>query len=195
MIALWQALAASKLSGRFLMYRFIVLVPHQNARAAFNGCRRRLFSSGYKEAYSFPAVAPVALVRAPALKPELKALAEAFRQQNYRHGGTISTRKTSSIQLPDGKFIFGYSLSATLPPMPQSIDVIESFQSLVLGAGILTEQRLPQESCEAIEFSAAAFANMTLSALPDECSYSWTIGEPQWLPSAKRCTDCRGDSN
>lgn len=169
------------------IYRFIVLVPHANVRAAFNGYRRELSagSAGAPAAvFSFPAVAPAALVGAPASKAELKSMAARFRRQSYENGGgkIRSEGRAEAVSLPDGKTIAGPRLSVEPPPLPEGVTVLERFNRLILGALIFPGPVPALPPCPPLKFSAAAFANMILEELPYEHSYSWTIGEPQWLP-------------
>jgi hypothetical protein len=169
-------------------YRFIVFVPHANVCAEFNKYRRTLFSSGCGEAYSFPAASPVALIKDPASKSELKSMAALFRLRSYEvsAGGKMQTDSVSSICLPDKKIIAGPSLSIETPSIPESIELIESFPKLVLGAGIFSVPPLLAQLEPPIKFSAAAVANMTFYALGYDNSYSWTIGEPHWLPPVNK---------
>ncbi|MDR1363692.1 MAG: hypothetical protein LBJ35_06550 [Spirochaetaceae bacterium] len=177
------------------LYRFIVFIPHANVRAEFNKYRRELFASGFAAAYSFPAAAPVALVQAPASMYELRRMAALFRERSYENSaaGRIQTASISSAYLPNGKIIAGPRLSIETPPIPESVSVIATFPELILGVGVFPERqrqsplrlplRLPPTLQPPISFSAAALANMTLRPLEYETSYSWTIGEPQWLPA------------
>jgi hypothetical protein len=165
-------------------YRFIVLVPHANARAEFNKYRRTLFASGCRAAYSLPAAAPIALVKEPAPKDELGRIAHLLRQGSRERSdsGKIRTDAVSSVHLPDGKIIAGPRLSIIPPPLPENIALIATFPELILGVGLFSETpRLP-EIKPLIEFRAAAVANMILRPLDYADSYSWTIGEPRWLP-------------
>jgi hypothetical protein len=63
--------------------------------------------------------------------------------------------------------------------------LLERFSRLVLGALIWPVPVLPALPCPPLKFSAAALANMLMRELPYEHSYSWTIGEPQWLPPVR----------
>jgi hypothetical protein len=173
-------------------HRFIVFVPHANVCAEFNKYRRTLFAGGCSEAYSFPAAAPVALVKEPASISELKSMAALFRQRSYKNSakGKMQTELLSSICLPeclpDGKIIAGPCISIDAPPVPESIALIESFPKLVLGAGIFSVPPVLPQLDPALKFSAAALANMTFQALGYKASYSWTIGALQWLPPVNK---------
>lgn len=177
------------------MYRFIVLVPHAGARAEFNKYRRELLCgeggvSGIDvDVYTFPAVVPVALVQNPVSKNELKGIAASFRLQSHKNGGggKISAAGMSFVEMPDEKRIAGPRLSIEPPPIPAGIPVLKSFTRLVFGVGIhgAERERCFDPPAGAINFGAAAIANMTLRELEYERSYSWTIGEPQWLPSRR----------
>ncbi|MDR0663818.1 MAG: hypothetical protein LBF80_07075 [Spirochaetaceae bacterium] len=169
------------------VYRFLVLVPHANARAEFGKYLRESFFRGGTEFCSFPAVAPVALVGAPAAKAELKSLAAFFRLQGCKNGGggKISTGKIDSVRLPDGKSIAGPRLSIE-PPPALWLAGAEFFSQLILAAGFFqTPESLPPLK-ETVRFGAAAVANMRLEALGYDQSYSWTIGTPHWLPAVKK---------
>jgi hypothetical protein len=174
-------------------YRFVVFVPHISARAAFDSYRRGLTIAGNGQTsaavFSVPAVAPVAVVNAPASKPALKALAALLRRQSLvNDGGKISAGgEAVTARLPDGNLIAGTPLSLSTPLSGISaIDCIEMFPRLVLALGIFHHPPIIRPECPAIKFTAAAVANMTLRALPYEHSYSWTIGEAQWLPPPGR---------
>jgi hypothetical protein len=176
-------------------YRFVALVPHISARAAFDRYRRELSVNGDAAAaiFSFPAVAPVALVNAPASKAALKALAALFRKQSRENGGCgkISAGgEPLSAPLPDGSVIAGAPLSLEMPSVPDGIDTFSLFPRLILGAGIFPRPPLLRLACPAVKFAAAAVANMALRPLPYGHSYSWTIGEPQWLPPLGRRNRC-----
>jgi hypothetical protein len=163
-------------------YRFVALVPHISARAAFDRHRRELAADGGLAAvFSFPAVVPVALVNAPASKAALKALAALFRRQSYENGGCgkmTAGGEAVTVRLPDGNMIAGAPLS--IPSVPDCID--SPFPRLILALGVFPRPPLFRPACPPVKFSAAAVANMTLRTLPYGHSYSWTIGEPQWLP-------------
>jgi hypothetical protein len=171
------------------MYRLIALVPHQNARAVFDGWRRRLFGAGWTAAFSFPAAAPVALVRAPVRGSVLKMMADALRRQTCADGrdGTISALSIARVPL-GGSIVCGPRLSVPPPPIPADVDLIESFPALVLGAGLLpqghSDDGIPEAALPdlrgTLKFRAAALANMTLEVLPGR-SAAWTIGQPHWL--------------
>ncbi|MDR2098365.1 MAG: hypothetical protein LBP37_07590 [Spirochaetaceae bacterium] len=172
------------------VYRFVVLVPHANARAEFGKYCRESFSSGGVEFCSFPAVAPFARVDVPASKTELKSLAALFRLQSYESGGggKISAGQISSILLPDGTSVAGPRLSIEPPPLPETMSASECFSQLVLGAGLFQTRpplTLPPLTRQ-VSFSAAAAANMRLETLEYGHSYFWTIGETLWLPAVKK---------
>ncbi|MDR1256809.1 MAG: hypothetical protein LBJ86_03605 [Spirochaetaceae bacterium] len=172
-------------------YRFVALVPHVSARAAFDSYRRELAAGDGRDAaavFSFPSVAPIALVKAPASKAALKALAALLRRQSYgKGGGKISAGgEVVTARLPDGNTIAGVPLSLQMPSLPDGIDALAAFPRLILALGIFSRAPTPAPVCPIFKFSAAAVANMTLRPLPYEYSYSWTIGEAQWLPSLRR---------
>ena len=170
------------------VYRFVALVPHADARAEFGRYCRESFSAGGTDLCSFPAVAPVALVSAPASRPGLKELAALFRRQCYINGGNgrISTGQISELRLPDGKTLAGPRLSVEPPPFPEGLPLVESFPALILAAGIFSSVPALPPLRKPVRFSAAAVANMVLRPLPYKQSYEWTIGEPHWLPSIRR---------
>jgi hypothetical protein len=175
-------------------YRFVAFVPHISARAEFDRYRRELTATDDGRAvFSFPAVAPVALVNAPVSRAALKALAALFRRQSRENGGNgkISAGgETVTARLPDGKMIAGVPLSLEMPSMPDGIGAIEVFPRLILALGIFPRPPLPRPACPPVRFTAAAVANMTLRTLPYEHSYSWTLGEAQWLPPVRQGNLC-----
>ncbi|MDR3145901.1 MAG: hypothetical protein LBU21_06460, partial [Treponema sp.] len=67
--------------------RFVVLIPHRDSQRALWEYRRRLFAAGLDGAWSFPALAPLALVSRPCDPGELKALARSLRDLTLSGGG------------------------------------------------------------------------------------------------------------
>jgi hypothetical protein len=169
-------------------YRFVALVPHASARAELKRWTCKAFAAGGTGFCSGPAVAPVALLDAPASRTDLKQLAGFFRLQSFKSGGDgrISAGQISQVRLPDGKTLAGFRLSIEPPPLPAGMAIVESFPELILCAGIFSgaPELSPLET--PLRFSAAALANMVLRPLGCEQSYEWTIGEGQWLPSTRR---------
>jgi hypothetical protein len=181
--------------GEDVFYRFVALVPHVSARAAFDSYRRELTAADGRDAaaiFSFPSVAPVALVKAPASKSALKALAALLRRQSCGNGGGKISAGGEAVtaRLPDGNTIAGIPLSLTMPSLPDGIGALAAFPRLILALGIFSRPPVPAPVCPAFKFAAAAVANMTLRTLPYEHSYSWTIGEAQWLPPLRRGKLC-----
>jgi hypothetical protein len=62
------------------------LVPHRDSRRTFLKRSAELFASGWWGAWSFPHVAPLALLRSPLGEEELKALARNLRRRSLEGG-------------------------------------------------------------------------------------------------------------
>jgi hypothetical protein len=188
--------------------RFLVLIPQGNA-APLKALKRDLFAAGCPGAWSFPGLAPLALVSRPFGKAELGALASAIRYTSMVDGreGKIRPGKTRMLECPGLPGILGPLLDLPPPVLPPE-GVLFPFPALILAAALAdpgdieTERKAADiiSRMEPFSFSAAAVANMILEPLvPGDAdplapcepepekgySFRWKIGEPRWLPALK----------
>jgi hypothetical protein len=182
---------------------FAVLVPHRDVEAALKAQSRFLFSAGFPGAYSFPHVAPLALLSRPLSAAALRALGKAFRKETLKGGrdGRFSFDMPSLVLCPPRPSFPGfYGPSLDLNPrgLPWPEDKsLYVFPSLVLCTA-LTVPGVPAEEgrlAEAVKpssfwFRAAALANLVVKPLAApgvsrSYSLSWKLGLPCWLPSPR----------
>jgi hypothetical protein len=133
-------------SGRPAPLCFAVLVPHRDSRRFLRRRSGELFASGLWGAWSFPHLAPLALLSAPLDGPALRDLARALRELTLAEGrdGMLRPGPEGSLALPglDGGFsIYGPSLDLTISPLVVSPSVRRKLRALVsrplLGCAIL----------------------------------------------------------
>jgi hypothetical protein len=178
---------------------FAVLVPHRDCLPVLEAYRRNLFTAGLKGAFSFPSVAPLALLKRPLNSGELKkASAELGKNMEgrkfictgYSECSTRTGSVDSSIEIPEIRF-FGAVLELPLPVFPQDA-VLQIWEKPVLAPAIITSgEPVP---CPASDFNnqtlisrPAALANLALRPVPDmEYSFTWELGYPHWLPRQNR---------
>jgi hypothetical protein len=179
-----------KTHGAVSGLRFIVLIPHRDTGGPLRALRRDLFAAGIAGAFSFPPLAPVALVSRPFTVPELRGLARTLREASLAGGrdGTISAGEPASLTCPGGLSLYGPVLDLGVPELPPG--AVFRFPFLAICAALIgkgDKAGLPHPF-KAFSFRAAAVANMILTPL--DCgepgySYRWQIGIPRWLPSPR----------
>jgi hypothetical protein len=184
-------------------FRFLVLVPHRDARLPLCAWSRSLFAAGFPGAWSFPWIAPLALLKRPLSAEELKRLAHALRRHCNNEGGKFIAGQPSLCAFPEkiigsgDTFVLGPTLVTELGDdfYKQANDAISShFSPLVLGSALILENEsrtnltpTPQAALPQISFRTAALANMSYKPL-SECgiqsgySFEWKIGKLHWLP-------------
>ena len=182
--------------------RFVVLVPHRDALKPLEEIRRRLFSSGFSGAYSFPAAAPLAAVSRPFSRQELKELAAAIRDFTRNKGGKIESAGTASYASYDQMTIRSIGRSTgirldipvTEPLFPQTAQekLLAVFSPPVLCAALVSPEETAIfsnaaafEKAPSLSFRAASLANLSVRPLPggdSRYSFEWKIGPPLWLP-------------
>jgi hypothetical protein len=96
--------------------RFAVLIPHRDSLKPLGILSRRLFAAGFPGAFSFPQVAPLALLFRPLSPGELGDLAAALRESSADRGGTITAGPAVSVSMPPA------SLPLTVPPRNEGPD-------------------------------------------------------------------------
>ncbi|MDR1986881.1 MAG: hypothetical protein LBP88_07935 [Treponema sp.] len=183
--------------------RFIVLIPHRDSGRLLWDYRRELFAAGLVGAYSFPGVAPWAVVSQAFTQEDLQALARTLRDMSVQdgRGGKISTQGLGSLgysaythtgQAHYDLTIFGPLLDLPSPDFSHP-QVVYRFPRLVLAAGLIKAEAgeaplkdLPK--APVLFFRAGMVANMVFRPLSSGAagySFEWRIGTPLWLPSHK----------
>ncbi|MCL1815855.1 MAG: hypothetical protein FWG27_08580 [Treponema sp.] len=169
-----------------------VLVPHRDCLPALNACRQHLFAAGIDGAYSFPAAAPLALLKRPLEPGELKSAASELRKLlgNIKIVSSGQGECSGFAGHPSGEVrFFGPLLELPLPVFSADA-VLQRWEKPILAPAILAPgesslqevmendpQRyagLHKQGGSAWLPRAAALANLTL----------WPL-----LPSAKASTD------
>ena len=186
--------------------KLLVLVPHPDIRLPLRAMSSASFAAGLHGAWSFPQVAPLALLRQPLSPAELKALAAALREHINNSGGKIICGPQTAAAIPvcpdRGKTltIFGPSLQTKLPGsfFDHAVEAVTGILPLVIGSAVTqpadcvffsnTER---QEDIVGKSFRAAALANMVFRPLSgcggwDGYSFEWNIGKLYWLPKTKK---------
>lgn len=178
--------------------RLLVFVPHRDARLPLRKWSAALFADGCNGAWSFPWIAPLALLDKPFDDDELKSLALALREQSLANGqgGKFTAGQTARAVFPNGVLggaaLFGMTLHVSLPDSffspASAAKIISRFSPLVLGAALLRAgEAAPVLPPPALSFRAAALANMICRPFPqakgDGAAYSleWKIGALRWL--------------
>jgi hypothetical protein len=180
--------------------RFLVLVPHRDTVKLLRGYSRLLFRAGVIGAFSFPAVAPLALVSRPCTGEELMEVARALRQASLagERGGKFTGGAPTAVPFPDiaeglsGLSVFGPVLDPTLsdPALPDMAlpGLVYPFPALILCTALVAGGNYPLPP-GAFSFRAAAVANMVLRPLDisgkDVYSFEWRIGRLRWLPGIR----------
>ncbi|MDR2049260.1 MAG: hypothetical protein LBP69_07375 [Treponema sp.] len=197
-------------AGSFL---FAVLVPHRNAVFVIEKFRQQIFTLGLDGAFSFPAVAPLALLSRPLSGGELKTAAAELRKllgggkfilsappkspsgESPPERWTLPTlpavsRRTGS---PEKLSFFGPCLDMPFPPLPESA-VLTRWEKpflapAVLGRGGAECVRVLADTLPSppeLSFRAAALANLAVYPAGNgeaEYSYAWELGRLYWLPN------------
>jgi hypothetical protein len=144
-------------------------------------------------AYSFPIVAPLAVVSRAFTQEELKRLASVLRELSAspERDGKITVGESQSLLFPPEALslrFFGLGLDLPIPNFP-SESVIYQFPSLLLCAGLQSAPEPPSAVQEpSCFFRAAMVANMVFHPLSSGAagySFEWKIGAPVWLPAYK----------
>ena len=179
-------------------FHFVVLIPHRDSVHALESYRRKLFCAGFMGAYSFPNVAPLALVSRACSRGELKALAQSQRNLSASgQDGKVRALSPQTAPCPAPALcLFGPLLDTPVPP-PETFPpgaALYCFPRLILctallGPGdeaLMRQAAMPEPAVP--PFRAAMLANMSLSPLNTGApaySFAWEIGEPVWLPAYK----------
>ena len=175
---------------------FAVFVPHRDCLPALEAYRRSLFAAGLNGAFSFPAAAPLALLKRPLDSRELKtAAAELGKKMSGKKivctGSSEYSARTESENSSTEIRFFGAVLELPLPGFPQDA-VLQIWEKPVLGPAIIASHgSFPRPdadlSGQALISRAAALANLVFWPVPDmEYSFTWELGHLHWLPNENR---------
>ncbi|MDR1142846.1 MAG: hypothetical protein LBK77_01350 [Spirochaetaceae bacterium] len=175
----------------------VVLVPHRDCLPLLDEYRRALFAAGLAGAWSFPPVAPIALLGAPLPAGTLKALAAELRRLLGNRkivsgpaAGCVAPGKTAG-GASRGIRLFGPVLDLPWLPCLSRLSLAEEtlfpWEKPVLAPAVLDpRERVPDKHIPlALSFRAAALANLVLR--PASCgeagySFAWETGPLFWLP-------------
>ena len=176
----------------------LVLVPHPEIRHRLRAFSAELFSAGLSGAWSFPHVAPLALLSRPLSAPELKQFSKiisaddcnptdslelkrgkrVFAEKNLCSSAAFYSSQTASLD------IYGPELNIIIPDSAISAighSALHWFNPMVIGAalidntnhavGFITEaaHKIPAPECA---FTTAALANMRYTILESEAGNS-----------------------
>jgi len=191
------------------IFRLLVLVPHRDVRLTLRKWSAELFAAGIEGAWSFPWVAPLALLRRFLTAKELKSLAVDMRQDYYSPSSPGALSATASLREKSRTnfALFGLNLNLKLPDVffEPIRDAIEYTVSPTLIGAALVHGKLPDGLPNAalaapppLVFShAAAIANMEYRFLAADgaaktaCGGNngylceWKIGALHWLPKKR----------
>ena len=178
---------------------FIILIPHRDALNHLAAYREKLFAAGFYGAYSFPAAAPLAELKRPLNREELKETAKNLRGMTGENEGKFRCGGTSVIY-DAGKFSF-LGLLLNLPagegifPAAARVKVLKSFVPPLLCAALIRPDEIPPgnnslfENAPLLSFRAAALANLAIRPLDTgepNYSFKWNMSPPVWLPAYKK---------
>jgi len=180
----------------------LVLVPHRDTRLVLRKWSADLFRAGFCGAYSFPWVAPLALLSRPLGAEELKSSAGFMREESMRaNKGKIIATGLCSAAIPAPHCARGEAADAAIlgpcinVELPHSAfiesageKVISLFSPQIIGACLLLpgEDNLIESAAlpppPQLSFRAAALANMSWLTMRANDSYKWEIEKLSWLP-------------
>ena len=181
--------------------RFLVIVPHRDARLPLRSWSGSLFAAGLNGAWSFPWAAPLAVLSHPFSAEELKHCARALRELTFSEGrdGKIKTGPVSRAAFPGGNTaVFGPVLDIAVPdsifPVGAAGKILHRFSPPVLAAALVRppETAVTTPAVPALSFRAEALANMVYRPLfagdsvlsNGGYSFEWKIGKLCWLPAS-----------
>jgi len=181
--------------------RFIILIPHRDARKPFDDYRSKLFAAGFPGAYSFPAAAPLAALSRPSSREELGEIARNIRDYTRVTDGKILSAGTAFAENIFGKFSFlglrlDFPLNESFFPQTARKKILHIPVSPVLCAAIADSGSFPPgisrsgenpvlAEAPVLSFRAASLANLAIRPLAGgeaDYSFEWKIGPPVWLP-------------
>ena len=189
--------------------RFLVLVPQPETRLAMRTWCAQLFNAGLDGAWSFPCVAPLAVLSRPLIPAELKQYAALLRLHNpcamndYKITGSAplaaafpcgnaQAKGALCCKLSMNSEIYGPLLDFTIPDSVISASKSTAlwFNQLVLGAALVSKgfsackgeanKNIGLIKAPKPGFRAAAIANMSYKALTGENSYAGSEYSYKW---------------
>jgi hypothetical protein len=173
--------------------KLLVLVPHRDVQFILRKYGESLFRAGFCGAYSFPWVAPLAVLSRSFNDDELKHCTRAIRETSFPYGGKFNTVESSVTALDDDLLLFGPRLDIDLP---KSVFMASSKMTRVISPPVISTCLFPSDGYDAglippspqVSFRAAAVTNMiwTSNGSPNqsggEFCCKWKIGKLCWLP-------------
>ena len=199
------------LAGKSTVSRFIILIPHRDARKPLYEYRRKLFAAGVFGAHSFPLAAPLASVSRPFTREELKELGRNLRNISPKFIATNLTNQLRQrfgdqkselsffgpvMNLPAKEEIFpqtakGKILSIFFPPVLCAALVEDKLLKTPHGDHRDTKEvlEISTEKLPDLSFRAAALTNLAMRPLSSGAppySFEWKISPLVWLPAAKK---------
>jgi len=178
----------------------LVLVPHRDVRFPLRAWSASLFAAGLPGAWSFPWVAPLALLNRNLSSAELKNMARSMREYINLCGGRLTAGPPAIAEIKNENgglaSVFGPSLPLELPDIfwkPFSEAIKSPVSPVILGTAVVETYNssllipnspfpIPHPSFP-ISFRAGALANMKFRPLSDDgYSFEWEIGPLHWLP-------------
>jgi hypothetical protein len=190
--------------------RLLALIPHRDIRKQLRGWSEKLFAAGFAGAWSFPWVAPLAVLSRPFTADELREAALALREAANREPASPGSRAAGAGRSGDGAiglsgpqtspfpgkntelYGLGLDLGFSPPGEKSASKILHPFSPLVLGAALVKPAPRPPSPPAPpplFSFRAAALANMVfrpLGAGEKDYSFEWKIGRLQWLPPVKK---------
>jgi hypothetical protein len=196
-------------------FLFAALIPHRNTVFVIEKFRQQLFALGLDGAFSFPAVAPLALLSRPLLGTELKMataelrtllgerkiiLSAPYGESLYGESAPELSFRPLFVPPPvgssEGLSLFGPCLDMPLPALPESA-VLARWEKpvlapVILGQGGAERTGVPADKLPPppeLSFRAAALANLAVYPAGNGeagYSYAWELGRLYWLPNPNR---------
>jgi len=186
-------------SGKSFYVKFLVLVPHRDARALIRKHCELLIKEGVTGVYLFPWVAPIAELSEEFSSDELKYAAHSLR--DFTGTEKFPINETASAAFPSGEekmILFGQRFDLKIPDSifgEGNKKIKKLFAPLVIGSLLMPKaneqrlcaanQRIEAPLREKISFRSAALANMYWKPIKSENEYvyRWKIGKLSWLPN------------
>jgi hypothetical protein len=185
---------------------FLVLVPHRDCLPSLEAYRRVLFSRGFNGAFSFPAVAPLALLDRPLGSGLVKAAAAELREG-------LGDKKVTpqGLELCPAWGIFRFSgpgldlplISIPAPAGSEFPVVLQRWEKPLLAPVLLAHgsdgnpfsDPVAGPMPRFVSFRAMALANLALNqhvetvqdcdSFDADFSFTWELGQLHWLPSPR----------
>jgi len=172
--------------------KFLVLVPHKDARSLLRKSREEQLKKGITDVYSFPLAAPIAEISEEFTAEELKNTARSLRE--ITGGEKIYAAEETSVDFLSGKeslTLWGLRLNLNLPDkiFGERLKKIKKIYTPLIIGSLLIPENIKQQFCaftsqEELSFRAAAVANMYWKPfqIEDDIGFKWKIGKLTWLP-------------